>query len=140
MNDSLATSMPSHSGESSHSRLGSSKIWMYSIETDIRNMAERSEGSSTAASAVQPSSFASDLSTPVVRSRTPAAPSWVLGDIAEDIESVRGSEPSAAQEPVAHVPEQSTDAIGSHRRAQTARNVRKPASKQLTIWINTNCI
>ncbi|KAI8580961.1 hypothetical protein K450DRAFT_235455 [Umbelopsis ramanniana AG] len=32
------------------------------------------------------SSFASDISTPVVRSRPPAPPSWVLGDIEGDVE------------------------------------------------------
>ncbi|KAI9285899.1 hypothetical protein BC943DRAFT_322047 [Umbelopsis sp. AD052] len=45
------------------------------------------ESSSSNAARIQ-SSFASDISTPVVRSRPPAPPSWVLGDIEDDVEPV----------------------------------------------------
>ncbi|CAO3660171.1 unnamed protein product [Umbelopsis ramanniana] len=58
------------------------------------------ENSSSNAARLQ-SSFASDISTPVVRSRPPVPPSWVLGDIDDDIEPV--SQPQHATPKRRHV-------------------------------------
>jgi hypothetical protein len=53
----------------------------------LHSLAKNQENISSNAARLQ-SSFASDISTPVVRSRPPVPPSWVLGDIEGDIEPV----------------------------------------------------
>lgn len=71
---------------------------------------------------VQLSSFASDISTPVVKSRPPAPPSWVLGDIT-DVQSGKEERQMAARQSDIGISQRQDEPSGSNRGVHGPRNV-----------------
>lgn len=70
----------------------------------------------------QLSSFASDISTPVVKSRPPAPPSWVLGDIT-DVQFGNDERQMAASQSDIGISQRQDEPSGSSRGVPGPRNV-----------------